>query len=187
MIKKLAGEQWSRIKFPGSDTMRNYYAVSTHGRIASYKEDVWEDGKLLNGSMATGYRTLNLHTQVSKGTIYVHREIAESFLKKPSRSHDSIIHLNHDKMDNRVKNLKWVKKEEMLEHQQKSPAKIAYREEQATRQVGLKLNAAQVRKIKEQMAKTSRRMTVKQIAEKYGVSEMTIYRIKSGENWSRVK
>ena len=27
----------------------------------------------------------------------------------------------------------------------------------------------------------------KQMAEKYGVSEMTLYRIKSGENWGRVK
>jgi len=25
------------------------------------------------------------------------------------------------------------------------------------------------------------------MAEKYGVSEMTLYRIKSGENWGRVK
>jgi len=25
------------------------------------------------------------------------------------------------------------------------------------------------------------------MAEKYGVSEMTLYRIKSGENWGRIK
>ena len=28
---------------------------------------------------------------------------------------------------------------------------------------------------------------LKQLAEKYGVSEMTMYRIKSGENWAKVK
>ena len=27
---------------------------------------------------------------------------------------------------------------------------------------------------------------LKQMAEKYGVSEMTLYRIKSGENWARI-
>jgi DNA-binding Xre family transcriptional regulator len=31
-----------------------------------------------------------------------------------------------------------------------------------------------------------RKLTYKQLAEKYGVSEMTLYRIKSGENWGRI-
>ncbi|MDP9230346.1 MAG: hypothetical protein M3O67_06720 [Bacteroidota bacterium] len=30
-------------------------------------------------------------------------------------------------------------------------------------------------------------MTIKQLSQKYDVSEMTMYRIKSGENWARVK
>jgi DNA-binding MurR/RpiR family transcriptional regulator len=29
-------------------------------------------------------------------------------------------------------------------------------------------------------------MTIKQLADKYNVSEMTMYRIKSGENWARI-
>ncbi|MDB5196978.1 MAG: hypothetical protein JWP88_1349 [Flaviaesturariibacter sp.] len=186
MIKKLPGEQWKRISFLGYEGMRNSYAVSNKGRVASFKEDVNEDGKLLNGSVTTGYRTLNLHTRVNKGTIYVHREIAKAFLKKPSSSHDSVIHLNHDKLDNRLANLKWVKSEEMVAHQQTSPAKKAYKEVQANKQVGHKLTATQVRKIKETLANPKRRLTIKQVAEKYGVSEMTLYRIKSGENWGRI-
>ena len=50
MIKKLAGEQWKQLSFEGSKELRNFYAVSSQGRLASYKEDVLEDGKLLNGS-----------------------------------------------------------------------------------------------------------------------------------------
>jgi DeoR/GlpR family transcriptional regulator of sugar metabolism len=50
----------------------------------------------------------------------------------------------------------------------------------------LKLTAIQVRKIKEQLSKPTRRVTIKQLAEKYNVSEMTMYRIKSGENWGRI-
>ena len=30
-------------------------------------------------------------------------------------------------------------------------------------------------------------LTIKKLAEKYNVSEMTMYRIKSGENWGRIK
>ena len=75
----------------------------------------------------------------------------------------------------------------MIEHQQGSPAKIAYKKKQATREIGLKLTASKVKKIKELLNNKNRRLTIKQLADKYEVSEMTMYRIKSGENWARVK
>lgn len=186
MIKKLPGEVWKPLVFSGSKELRNRYAVSTHGRIASYKKDVLEDGKLLNGSLTTGYRTLNLHRPGHKGTLYIHRELAKLFLKRPSPKHKYVIHINHNKLDNRVKNLRWATLEDMIGHQQKSPAKIAYKKKQATRETGLKLNAAQVRRIKEQLNNKNRKVTIKQLADKYSVSEMTMYRIKSGENWGRI-
>jgi DeoR/GlpR family transcriptional regulator of sugar metabolism len=52
--------------------------------------------------------------------------------------------------------------------------------------VGLKLTATQVRSIKDTLSNEKRRMTIKQLADKYNVSEMTMYRIKSGENWARI-
>jgi len=186
MIKKVSGESWKHLKFPGWNQLRNKYALSSQGRIASFKKDVLEDGKLLNGSFTTGYRTLNLHRPASKGTLYIHREMAKLFLKKPSPRHKYVIHLNHNKLDNNQKNLKWATLEEMISHQQKSPAKIAYKKVQANRTVGLKLRAAQVKKIKEILKSPRRTQTIRQLADKYGISEMTIYRIKSGENWARV-
>jgi hypothetical protein len=186
MIKKLAGEVWKPLVFSGSKELRNNYAVSSIGRIASYKEDALKDGKLLNGSLTTGYRTLNLHRPGHKGTLYIHREIAKLFLKRPSVKHKYVIHKNHNKLDNSVKNLEWATLEKMIQHQQKSPAKVAYKKRQANREVGLKLTAVQVRKIKEQLNKKTRRVTIKQLADKYNVSEMTMYRIKSGENWGRI-
>lgn len=186
MIKKLSGEVWKPLVFSGSKDLRNRYAVSSLGRIASYKEDVVKDGKVLNGSLTTGYRTLNLHRPGHKGTLYIHRELAKLFLKKPSPRHKYVIHKNHNKLDNSVKNLAWATLDEMIEHQQKSPAKIAYKKKQANREVGLKLTAAQVRKIKDLLNNVNRRLTIKQLADRYAVSEMTMYRIKSGENWGRV-
>lgn len=186
MIKKLPGETWKKLSFSGSKELRNQYAVSSNGRIASYREDVLEDGKLLNGSLTTGYKTLNLHRPGHKGTLYIHREMAKLFIKKPSPKHKYVIHKNHNKLDNSLKNLMWCKLEDMIAHQQNSPAKIAYKEKQANRETGLKLSAAQVKKIKELLNSEKRKMTIRQIAEKYGVSEMTLYRIKSGENWGRI-
>ena len=75
----------------------------------------------------------------------------------------------------------------MSAHQQKSPGKIAFKKRQANVSVGLKLNEAAVKKIKETIANPKRKLTFKQLAAKYNVSEMTLYRIKSGENWGHIK
>ena len=187
MIKKAAGEIWKPLVFSGWKQLRNRYAVSNTGRIASYKENILEDGKLLEGSLTTGYRTLNLHRPNNKGTLYVHREMAKLFLKKPSTKEKFVIHINHNKLDNKVKNLRWASLDEMINHQQESPAKKAYKIKQANRSEGLKLTAIQVRKIKTMLTNKSRRLTIRQLADQYGVSEMTMYRIKSGENWGRIK
>jgi len=187
MIKKLPGESWKPLTFSGWKLLRNRYAVSSAGRIASYKTDVLKDGKILSGSLTTGYRTLNLHRPNNKGTLYIHREMAKLFLKRPSLKHKYVIHKNHNKLDNSVKNLAWATLEQMIKHQQGSPAKKAYKEKQANRTKGLKLSAAQVKKIKQILNSRNRNITIKKLAKQYGVSEMTMYRIKSGENWGRVK
>ncbi|MEY4703047.1 MAG: hypothetical protein RIR96_944 [Bacteroidota bacterium] len=185
MIKKNSGEVWKQMQFTGYKSLKKKYAVSNHGRAASYTESIEKDGTLLNGSLTSGYRTLNLHVENGNGTIYLHREIAKIFCKKKSPKEKYVIHINHNRADNHVKNLKWANQTEVSDHQQKSPLKIAYKKKQASKTVGLKLTLSQVKKIKEMINNPKRRLTYKQMAEKYGVSEMTLYRIKSGENWSK--
>lgn len=184
-MKKAAGEIWKTLQFPGWKHLRKKYALSSHGRIASFYEDLEEDGKILTGSVTTGYKSLNLH-RPGDGTLYIHREIARLFLPKPGAKEKYVIHVNHNKLDNSVKNLKWATLPQLIEHQQKSPAKIAYKKIQANRTTGLKLNAAQVRSIKKTLDDAHRKLTIKKLAEKFGISEMTVYRIKSGENWARI-
>ena len=187
MIKKLNGEIWKPLKFKGWQSMRNKYAVSSHGRAASYKEDVVDDGKLLDGSLTSGYRTLNLHLNGTNGTLYLHREVAKLFNKKTSPKQKYVIHLNHIKTDNNVKNLKWATQKEVNDHQQKSPVRLEYKKAQSNRKKGLKLNATQVKAIKSMLSNPRRKLTHQQIADKYNVSPMTVYRIKSGENWASVQ
>lgn len=187
MIKKITGETWKQLTFTGWKQLRNRYAISSLGRISSFKKNILEDGKLLSGSLTTGYRTLNLHRPGSKGTLYIHREMARLFLGKPGAGQKYVVHRNHNKLDNSIKNLRWASLEQMIRHQQESPAKLAYKKQQAAKTEGLKLNAAQVKKIKTTLNSKSRSLTIKQLADKFGVSEMTMYRIKSGENWARIK
>lgn len=187
MIKKMPGEIWKQMLFLGHKNLRKKYAISNQGRAASYQTSVEEDGKLLSGSLTSGYRTLNLHVEDGNGTIYFHREVAKLFCTKKSPKAKYVIHINHKKSDNSAKNLKWATLEEVAEHQQKSPLKIAYKKRQANRTEGLKLSIAQVKAIKDLIVNPKRKLTYKQIAAKYKVSEMTVYRIKSGENWGRIK
>ena len=82
MIKPLSGETWKPLQFPGWKHLRKQYALSSSGRVASYTDSVQEDGKLLNGSLTTGYKTLNLHRPGNNGTLYIHREIARLFFEE---------------------------------------------------------------------------------------------------------
>ena len=186
MIKKIPGEVWKQMQFSGYKQLRKKYAVSNLGRAASYSTSIDEDGKLLNGSLTSGYRTLNLHVEDGNGTIYIHREVAKLFCKKKSPKYKFVIHINHKKTDNTAKNLLWATLEEVSEHHQKSPMNIAYKKRQANRTNGLKLTSTQVKSIKDAINNPKRKLTYKQMAEKYGVSEMTLYRIRSGENWGRI-
>lgn len=186
MIKKIASELWKPLVFKSQKSMRNKYAISSLGHITSYKNDLHEDGKMLKGSFTSGYKTLNLHVNGKSQTIYFHRQVAELFNRKNSSKEKIVIHLNHDKTDNRSKNLKWVSQEESIAHQQKSPARKAYREVQQNRTKGPKLNTTKVKAIKTLLANPKRKLTNRQVAEKYNVSEMTIYRILRGESWANV-
>lgn len=187
MVKKHSGETWKQILFNGHKQFRKKYAVSSHGRAASYNTDVETDGKLLSGSLTSGYRTLNLHVKKGNGTIYIHREVARLFCKKTSPRYRYVIHVNHKKKDNHSKNLAWATLDTVSTHQQMSPEKIAYKIRQANKTVGLKLNAGQVKAIKNILNDPKRSITYRQLAGRYKVSEMTLYRIRSGENWSRIK
>lgn len=119
--------------------------------------------------------------------MYLHREVAKVFCAKKAPKANVVVHINHKRTDNTAKNLKWLTADEAAEHQQKSPLKIAYKKKQAAKTVGTKLTMAQVKTIKQMIANPKRKLTYKQMAEKYGVSEMTLFRIRSGENWGKVK
>lgn len=118
-----------------------------------------------------------------------HRLVAEYFINQPSPAHDYVIHLNHDKTDNRRENLRWATKEQMFEHNKMNPRVIAAKKRvlKHPELYGRKLSLPQVIAIKKMLADPKRKLTYKQIAEKYGISEMAITRMKRGENWGSVK
>lgn len=152
------------------------YALTNYGRVISYLETP-EDGRFLKPSLIRGYPALSFTKKNGRQTFLIHRLVAEHFLKKPSAKHRFVIHLNHKKEDNYFNNLKWATAEEKNNNSIKDRIK---------NEIGnYKLTAERVRLIKKKMLNGNTRLKI--IAKQFGVSDMQIHRIKTGQNWAHVK
>ena len=191
MIKSLPGERWRQVIFKNWTKLQRKYAISNKGRVVSYINDLKKDGSVVNGSTVGDYKIMRFKVKDTYMAFLFHRLVAEYFINQPSPAHDFVIHLNHDKADNRKENLRWATKEQVAEHNKSNPRIIAVKEkliknpEQYAR--FKKLNLRKVIAIKKLLADPKRKLTYKQIAEKYGISEMALTRMKRGENWGYVK
>lgn len=184
-MKYLNGEKW--VTLPGHKTAYGeQYAISTHGRLVKYKAKI-DDGVILRCSMQEGYPIWRTRKNGEHYHALIHRMVAKHFLPKPGKNQNIIIHVNFKKTDNHYKNLKWVTQAEAIAHQQNSPAVKKLRKwlkENPGEANNAKLTVAKVKQIKT-MLKAGK--TLKFIGNKFGVSDMQIHRIKTGENWGSVK
>lgn len=180
MSKHLGKEKWVDIIFDARISEKEKFKISNYGRILNCKG---AQENLVTISFINGYQNLPLKQQVNgKSTSrYVHKLVAEHFLeRKPDDAY--VIHLNYDKKDNHVSNLKWATKAEKENHQFTNPEYLAT----PRKRTYSKLSEAKVRLIKRKIFDPNRRTRLKMIARQFGISEMQLYRIKSGENWSSV-
>lgn len=176
-------ENWKEIVLNSKNQITRY-AVSDHGRICSYKGKP-TDRKILKGTVVNGYPALKIKIGDQDHQFYVHKLVAQYFVKKAGRSKEFVLHHDFDKKNNKHSNLRWASKEEMIAHQQKSPLVKEYR--LRTKAKGHKLTAVKVKRIKTMLFDKNRKMLMSHIAENFGISQMQLYRIKSGENWGHVK
>ncbi|MDT0677817.1 HNH endonuclease signature motif containing protein [Autumnicola musiva] len=186
MIKDYRQEVWKKLhKEEWQD--RFVYKVSNYGRVISYLKN--PEGDLMKGGKVGGY--LNFAVRLKNGkskTYYVHRIVAELFLKKKDGD-KYVIHKNFEKDDNKVSNLAWATKEEWVEHQYHSPSVKENKHKRKLRKVVSysKLSYAQAVILKKKLLDPNRKTRIKVLAKQFGVSEMQLYRIKSGENWGDIE
>lgn len=186
MIKSYWNEEWKEIDFP-EGALRKKYAISNYGRVISYGEDM-SDGVLVGGGCIKGYKTLPLRPFGKSTTYYIHKLVARLFLGEPVEGQECVLHLDYNKGNNYVGNLKWATKDESLRHQQENPEVIRSREKARMRcpECGPKLTSTQVIRLKKKLLDPGRKTKLRIIAKQFGVSEMQLYRIRTGENWSHV-
>lgn len=171
-------ERWLKIDFE-TNLPHDKYEVSHLGRIRSFAIDK-EKGRILKGGNVNGYRCITV--KFGEGITrqyYVHRLVAETFLEKDDKDQHYVIHLDYDKQNNAIYNLKWATEEELVKHNNKNPEVLR------RRTTGYKLTEADVRVIKRLLKTHKTRLSM--IAKRFGITHTQLNRIRSGENWGHVK
>jgi hypothetical protein len=193
-------ETFKEIKLADEDKLQLFYAISNYGRLVSYRDRV-ENGRLVNGSKQDGYRIWRYKVFDDRKKIrykhcFFYRLVAEYFIPKSSDEQVYVLHLDRNRANDHVENLKWATKSEMLAHVKKSPQVIKAKNKQIARLAeyrakrkhdGRKLTSTQVMHLKKRLFNPNRITSIKTLARQFGVSTMTVYRIKTGENWRHIK
>jgi hypothetical protein len=190
MLKQLKNEVWKPYVVKGSEKLPRKYMVSSLGRVAYYLKSFNTDAELLPIADANGVPKVTLKLRTKSIRVMVHRMVAQAFHKPANKQQKSVIHLNHNKADNRASNLQWATAKEVTQHNYNNPNMQEAYKKMAQRFIdakkGKKLKLSEVIQIKKILANPNRKLSYPQIAEKFGVSERAISRIKSGENWAGV-
>jgi DNA invertase Pin-like site-specific DNA recombinase len=110
-------------------------------------------------------------------SLNIHNLVAEAFIGQADEDQVQVIHLDHDKFNNEVNNLRWATKKEAWEHQKLAPN---YKPPKK----GRKLTPERVRLIKKKILEGKTKQSL--LAKQFGISEMGIYRIKTGKLWADI-
>ena len=191
MFRKFPGEEWMVISV--EHALRLNYAVSNFGRLMSF-ESTMDQGRLIKPGKVEGYTTFRYKIYADKKIKYfskmMHNLVASYFIPKDSEDQLHVIHIDRNKANNHIGNLKWATRAEHINYKKASPLVIEAMKklvEHNKKRDGAKMTESKVRLLKKKLADPNRRTRLKILAKQFGISEMQLYRIKSGVNWGHVK
>lgn len=179
-------EIWKAISFKGGKPSIKY-AVSNHGRFGVMDKNGKVEVRTFKPQ--SGLYRYNYKVNGASKALFIYKEVAKAFIKKPSPKYTMIIRKDHNYLNDHANNLVWATPDQHRLHVTYSPVAIAARKKKAivVSSTAKVFNEKTAREVKKLIWDPKRKLTYKQIAEKYSVSEMQIYRIKKGELWFHVK
>lgn len=173
-LQDLPGEVWKEIPF----TDRRY-DVSNKGRVKSFYYDI-EKGRIVKPGYIKDFAVVNLKVGGRIKSYYVHKLVAEAFVKQ-AKNTTVVIHKDWDCRNNNVENLEWFTRVDSYKRMHERLAEL--RKERGKVVTAAKLSVDDVKAIKTMIKKGVRANVISKL---FCVSEMQISRIKNGINWPEV-
>jgi hypothetical protein len=191
MIQFYRGEEFKQLNLP--DPLKLKYAISNHGRLISYVDE-FKNGNELKGGMVEGYKVFKYNVRLngvrkSKHFLF-YRLVAEYFIPKESEDRNFVLHLDYDKINDKVENLKWANQQELTAHHIKNPSVIEGKAKTLAHNIkadGRKLTSTQVIRIKKMLQREDNKTRLVMIAKQFNITTQQLYRIRTGENWGHIK
>lgn len=183
-------ELWKRFSLLGM-LLEEVYEVSSFGKVRHYNTKIkeWVLLKTINqfkdGSgfiYVTNFKREKGSTR--RVTESVHRLVAQNFIAPAQNQQKFVIHIDYDKMNNHVSNLKWVTRAELNIHNNNNPKVKSARNNRIGNVTHAKLNETEVIRLKKRLAIGGEPLY--KVARDFGITHTQLNRIRKGENWGHV-
>jgi len=150
-----------------------YYEVSNLGKVRRIGSQ-----HILRPRMSNGYCLVDLRTKPTRKYCRVHRLVAIAFIGEPPTDKHEVCHIDGDKENNIVDNLRWGTRAD------NERDKILHdRTNRGQRNGQAKLTPEQVAEIRLLLSKGD--MLQRQIGDLFGITRQTVSDIKGGRSWAK--
>lgn len=150
-----------------------FYVIDNKGDVYSLVSGRGRRKKVLIPYEKNGYLAVNLYKDGKVKHHYIHRLVAEAFIPNPDNLPE-VNHLDCNKFNNSVENLEWCDRKQNLKHSYDKGLK-----RKGELHGRHKLTKNEVEQIRNLIGK----MSQKEIALKFKISQPTVSAIKTGRLW----
>ncbi|MEM7552334.1 MAG: HNH endonuclease [Bacteroidota bacterium] len=165
--------------FLGETLTKEKFELSNQGKLRKFDSQT-NEFRIIKTSRVTGYPTFYIKLKNGKRAIkYLHKVIAETFLNRGCETQNVVIHVDHDKENNQVENLRWANRHEHLLHQKNNP-KVVHK----GRKHGYKITPDDVKEI---FRLVEEGRSKAELARRFKVSATQIRRILLRKNWNNIE
>lgn len=116
MAKNAAVEKWVLMTELNGEPLLHHFKLSNFGNVVRIKKGTGLEEAFIPKEIG-GYKYISFTTRNSnRETIYIHRLVAEFFIKNTKKDANYVIHIDYDRKNNRFDNLEWVTQEVLYKH-----------------------------------------------------------------------